>query len=193
VAFTIDIPNRRLITDALINTIQEINDAARDFEDTQDVVVLDNIAGETRDGIIATSGKDDLGAGVFGPVVLRLVNNWRMYYAPQAGPTWTDVAVVGGTLIATNEYGDKAYESSAFVNWTIPVAQAGAILNIEEITDLWTRMFGGEFYANPTTGKEVLKDAQGNAYSEADAYSDDGNTAYDGTAGIARRDPHVKP
>ena len=192
-AFSIDIPNRRLITDSTVNTIQQVNDAARDFEDTQGVVVLDNITGETRDGIIATSGKDDLGGGVFAPIILRLINNWRLYHLPQSGPTWLQVKVIGGTLIASNEYADNPVEDSAFVNWSVPVANAGAILNIVEITDLWTKMYGGEFFANPATGKEELTDALGDPYSDADIFSDDGVTPYDGTAGAARRDPHVKP
>ena len=192
-AFTIDIPNRRLITDTVTNTIQSINDAARNFSDQPDVMVLDNNVGEQRDGIISATGKDDLGGGIQAPITIVMINDWRLYHAPQSGPTWLNVKVTGGTLIAVNTYGNSPVEDSAFVNWTIPVAQSGAILNIDEITDIWTRLFGGRLYVNPGTGKEVIEDAAGATYSEADVFSDDGSTPYDGTVGVARRDDHVKP
>ncbi len=69
-------------------------------------------------------------------------------------------------------------------------------LTVEEadrLTDLWTRMFGGSLFVDPVSGKEVVKDNVGGDYSEALIYSDDGITPYDGTAGAAKRDPHVKP
>ena len=135
-AFTIDIPNRRLITDQLANTVQEVNDAARNFEDQPEVVAIDLIDPLNRDGIIATSGKDDLGVGIFGPIVLRLINGWRLYHLPQSGPTWVQVRVVGGTVIATNTFDDNPVEDSAFVNWIIPVAQTGAVLQLVELETL---------------------------------------------------------
>ena len=63
----------------------------------------------------------------------------------------------------------------------------------EQLADMWTRLFGGRLYENPVTGKEIISGSTGAAYSEADVWSDDGVTGYDGTAGIARRDGHVKP
>ena len=192
-AFTIDIPNRRLVTDSATNTIQEINDAARNFSDQPDVMVLNNNTGEQRDGIISASGKDDLGGGVLAPITIVMINDWRMYHEAQGGPTWLNVVITGGTLIASNTFSNNPIEDSAFVNWTVPVAQAGAILNLQEITDIWTRLFSGQLHTDASIGKEVIKDAVGAAYSEADIWSDDGATAYDGTAGVARRDGHVKP
>jgi hypothetical protein len=59
--------------------------------------------------------------------------------------------------------------------------------------DMWTRLFGGRLYVDPSTGKEVIRDDAGVLFSEADAWSDDGVTPYDGTVGVARRDDHVKP
>ena len=73
------------------------------------------------------------------------------------------------------------------------VSPAGQDALTDQMLDIWTRLFGGRLYVNPTTGKEVIKDSLGSAYSEADIYSDDGVTAYDGTTGVARRDEHVKP
>ena len=62
----------------------------------------------------------------------------------------------------------------------------------EQLEDMWTRLFGGRLYMDPT-GKEVITSSTGGAYSEAAIYSDDGATAYDGTSGVAKRDDHVKP
>jgi len=59
--------------------------------------------------------------------------------------------------------------------------------------DVWTRIYGGRLFEDDTTGKEKVLTAAGVPYSEADVWSDDGVTPYDGTAGIARRDGHVKP
>jgi hypothetical protein len=64
---------------------------------------------------------------------------------------------------------------------------------LQYIVDVWTRLFGGRLYVDPATGKEVIRDNLGNLFSEADVFSDDGITPYDGNLGIARRDDHVKP
>lgn len=49
-------------------------------------------------------------------------------------------------------------------------------------------------YTNPVTGKiEQYDDSNTSIEYEADIYSDDGSTAYDGTAGIERRDRFETP
>lgn len=63
----------------------------------------------------------------------------------------------------------------------------------EQLDDMWTRLFGGKLYVDPVTAKEVIRDTLDAIYSEADVWSDDGSTPYDGTVGVARRDEHVKP
>ena len=62
-----------------------------------------------------------------------------------------------------------------------------------QLRDMWIRLYGGDFYADPAAGIERILNEVGSPYSTADIYSDDGGTAYDGTAGVARRNPHVKP
>ena len=63
----------------------------------------------------------------------------------------------------------------------------------QELSDMHTRLYSGQLHVDETRGKEVIKTAAGVPFSEADVWSDDGVTRYDGTAGVARRDGHVKP
>lgn len=63
----------------------------------------------------------------------------------------------------------------------------------QELSDMHTRLYSGILHMDDQRGKEVIKTGGGAAFSEADIYSDDGDTPYDGTLGVARRDGHVKP
>lgn len=173
--FTIDIPNLRLITDG-DTTIQEINDAARDFEDQPEVIAVPLTDPENRDGIVFTSGKDDLGGGVFSPITLRMVNGWRIYHLAEPGPTWKQVNITQGTLIATNTYNDNPVEDSAFVNWTVPVANAGALLNIDDLLRLRQWMTNRQELAEGAVDNFVLYEDDGVTVAEIQAVTDkDGN------------------
>lgn len=98
--------------------------------------------------------------------------------------------VVGGVLVPTPLVTVISGNSAGLVITDISGLTAE---EAERLHDVWTRMFGGRLFIDPATGKEVILDENDAAFSEALIFSDDGVTAYDGTAGIARRDKHIKP
>jgi len=187
--FTLDIPNKRIVlaSPQTTYTLQELHDQCRDFEDRPEMMAQGHI--------VNTTGKDDLfnDGTFFSALIVRMMNDWRLYADARGGPSQTTITGTGGTLIATNTFGNDPIEDSAFVSHRVPIAHAGTILNIDQVIDIWTRLFGGRLLTDASTGKETIRDAAAALFSEADIYSDDGVTPYDGTAGIARRDPHIKP
>jgi hypothetical protein len=120
--FTLDIPNRRLITADTEILIQEIVNAARGFEDRPEMMGQPIIAS------IATSGKNDLGGGLQVGITLTLENDWRLYATPRAGPSWTEIVVRGGNLVASNSFSNNPIENTAFNNWQIRQAVSAAIV-----------------------------------------------------------------
>lgn len=109
--FTLDIPNRRIETADTDLTVQEIHDACRGFEDLPQMM--------SQAAIVAASGKSDVGGGLLGGIYLTMINDWRLYATPSAGPTWQEIIVSGGTLIALNTYSNNPIENSAFNNWQV--------------------------------------------------------------------------
>lgn len=169
--------------------IQDIYDVGRAWEDDLDNLDFPRIW----DG----DGKQGLGGGTQRPPTLTLQSPWEIRAAPGAGPTVRIFTFNGGTVISDEEASGAAdprspLQPASFVEYDRTKGQEGALLFSQEMIDMWTRLFGGQLYQDPT-GKEVIRNSTGGTYSEANTYSDDGTTPYDGTVGIARRDGHVKP
>lgn len=170
--------------------IQDIYDVGRDWEDD-----LDNLDFyKMWDG----DGKQGLGGGNTRPPTLTLQSPWEIRAYPGAGPTVRIFTFNGGTVISDEEAAGAAdprspLQPAAYVEYDRTKGQEGIMLFSQEMIDMWTRLFGGRLYVDPATGKEVIRDDAAVVYSEANVYSDDGTTAYDGTVGVARRDEHVKP
>jgi len=170
--------------------IQDIYDVGRGWED--DLANIDFYK------IWVGDGKQGLGGGNQRPPTLTLQDPWEIRATPGAGPTVRIFTFNGGTIISNEEASGDAdprspLQPAAYVEYDRTKGQEGLALFSQEMIDMWTRLFGGRLYVNPATGKEVITDSTGGAFSEADVFSDDGATAYDGTVGVARRDDHVKP
>ena len=101
--------------------------------------------------------------------------------------------VVGGVYVPSKGTGDVNLVPSNSAGLIRTDTSGLTAAEIEMLSDMWTRLYGGRLYVNPDTNKEEISTAGGAPYSDADVFSDDGTTAYDGTQGVARRDDHVKP
>jgi hypothetical protein len=170
--------------------IQDIYDVGRDWED--DIGNIDFFK------IWVGDGKQGLGGGDERPITITLQAPWVIQAGAGAGPATRIFTLNGGTIISDEESaGDpdprSPFQAVAFVQYDRTKGQEGLALFSQEMIDMWTRLFGGRLYVDPSTGKEVIRDDAGVLFSEADAWSDDGVTPYDGTVGVARRDDHVKP
>ena len=143
---------------------------------------------------ILAGGKFDYGTGDVTVISVRLLD-WKLAFAARPGPTWVECVVTGGNLSAVDDLdvGVSPIQGTDFVTVQYAQATTGALIQDDELVDIWTRLFGGKLYVDPATAKEVISDALDVVYSEADVWSDDGVTAYDGTVGVARRDDHIKP
>lgn len=142
---------------------------------------------------ILAGGKFDYGTGDITVISVRLLG-WKLAFEARPGPTWVECQVTGGNLSAVDDLGAATTPIHGTDYVTVQYAQAttGAIIQVDEVVDIWMRLFGGKLYVDPDTAKEVISDALDTIYSEASVWSDDGVTAYDGTEGVARRDDHVK-
>lgn len=137
-------------------------------------------------------------AGVTYARTIEIVNGWSLrfedtgadYTIRFVGSNNNLFDVDGGILVPTPHVSYIPTNSAGLV-----VTSKSGLLpsEMQMIVDVWTRLFGGRLYVDPALGKERIFDDLGGLFSEADVFSDDGTTAYDGTGGIARRDPHVKP
>ncbi len=170
--------------------LQDLYDAMREWE-----VELANLDVEA---LVDGSGKEGLGGGDRRPPTIVVRAHVEINATAGTGPTVRIFTFSGGTLLSDEEAAGAADPRSpldpvAFVEYDRTKGQEGILLNVDELLDIWTRLFGGRLHVDETTGKERLKTAADVLYSEADIYSDDGVTAYDGTAGVARRDEHIKP
>jgi hypothetical protein len=143
---------------------------------------------------IIGGGKFDYGTGDLTVVSIRLLD-WKLAFAARPGPSWVECQVTGGNLSAVDDVGAATAPVQGTDYVTVQYAQAttGALIQVDEVVDIWTRPFGGRLYVDDATAEEVIRDALGTVYSKAKIWSDDGTTPYDGTAGVARRDEHVKP
>lgn len=180
---------------AMVATVQ-LPDTAISIQSLYDqFVAYESRAHEmTHSRAILGGGKFDYGTGDLTVVSVRLLG-WKLAFAARSGPSWVECQVTGGNLSAVDAVNVATTPIQGTDYVTVQYAQAttGALIQADELVDIWTRLFGGRLYVDPVTAKEVISDALGTVYAEADVWSDDGATAYDGTAGIARRDDHVKP
>jgi hypothetical protein len=144
--------------------------------------------------MILAGGKFDYGTGDITVISVRLLD-WKLAFEARPGPTLVGCQVTGGNLSSVDEFDVAQWpiQETAYTSVSFAQATTGALIQVDEVVDIWTRLFGGKLYVDPVTAKEVIRDALDTIYSEALVYSDDGTTPYDGTVGVARRDEHVKP
>jgi len=103
-------------------TIQQLINGIRDWED--DHLEFGKVADAT--------GKDDLGAGRFTAITLKLVDGWRLKFEDRA--TLTACMVSGGNLLAVDEAGAPIYPIAEAANVTATIAQSTAAALIAEWT-----------------------------------------------------------
>jgi len=178
--------------------IQDLYDVARGWE-----AELPNL---DIPSIVTGSGKEGLGLGNQRPVTIVIEADVQLTAIPAT--TARIFRLDGGTIISDEEAigstdprspvlppGSGKFSSSLdhTLEYDRTKGQEGALLFSQEMLDMWTRLFGGRLYVNPATGKEVITNSAGDPFSDADVFSDDGVTPYDGTVGVARRDDHIKP
>lgn len=101
-------------------TVQELVNAIRDFEDEPINLDLKTLA--------TTTGKQDLGGGVFVGITLELINDWRVKFEDRAGPSYISCRVKNGNLIAKNAYGDNPINPSAYTQVTVESSTSSSIL-----------------------------------------------------------------
>ena len=109
-------------------TIQEIINASRDYEDSEE--------GMTTDVVANAYGKQGLGAGMAVGITLELINNWRIQFEEET--VWTTKYVLGGNLVAINDYGDDPIKPSAYVNVIISGSTSPSIVYAEGGESVWS-------------------------------------------------------
>lgn len=130
------LPDEEVIVQQLINAI-------RDWED--------ELINMEEDKIADASGKDDLGGGAYVGITLKLVNNWRIQFAPRPGPDWVNCFVKGGNLVAENDYNDDPLKSSPYVNAVIAQSTSPTLVGVD---DPWAMELPGG-YTGQQAGKIV--------------------------------------
>jgi hypothetical protein len=143
---------------------------------------------------IIGGGKFDYGTGDLTVVSIRLID-WKLAFEARPGPALVGCTVTGGNLSSVDDVGAAQWpiQETAYTSVSFAQATTGALIQADELVDIWTRLFGGRLYVDAVTAEEVIRDALGVVYSQANIWSDDGSTPYDGTLGVVRRDEHVKP
>lgn len=159
-------------------TVQDLHDDIRLFE---------HLPQNLEEGTIAVaSGKQSLGGGVTVGITLELVNNWRLAFAARPGPDTVQCSVVGGNLVATNDYDNTPIYPTAYTQVTISQSSSATITaapSDDHILYLLAslrgknRSVGSYFYWNPvsgsnsndgtTPGKAVLTFAQAQSLATA--------------------------
>jgi hypothetical protein len=135
-------------------TIQELVDAIRAYEKTDEGVVLPQIAN--------ASGKEDLGGGVLVGITLELLDNWRVQFEARPGPETIACRISGGNLVAINDYNNDPVKPSSYVFVTLTSSSSATIseLQIENLQFLieslrdQKRGYGNIWYWNPIEGSD---------------------------------------
>ena len=79
-------------------TVQELVNDIRDEEAS--------LAAMNRPKIADAEGKLALGSGLFTGITLVLVNDWRLAFEARSGPTYEQMFVSGGNLLAKDRFGE---------------------------------------------------------------------------------------
>jgi hypothetical protein len=163
--FTFDQQNKLIIPDSDQTTIfvQDVYNACREAE--SEPMFIDEL------DIVKAGGKDDLGDGAFVGITMTLLNDWRVKFADQPGPTVEPRFIRGGNTLAINSFANNPVAPSTFV--AVTIAQDSSPTLIE------TGVSG-------LTADESLKLDQMHGMTERSIYFDD--TAGAGGAGY-QQDP----
>lgn len=194
VVSTWDGANREIHLLSGVTEFHPIDDIYREYRTER----ASNEAFRVWEPFMTAEGNEPKGGGKFTSRYLLLLDGVKIIPFDEAN----EISVTGEVLTddQTTPFDTSTITNPVIINYAPPdtelVEIGGSGLTPDEqqrIDDIWTRLFGGRLYVDPDTAKEVILTAAGAPFSEADVWSDDGVTGYDGTAGVARRDGHVKP
>jgi hypothetical protein len=123
VAITFDKALKTILVEAPAASVsvQELDNAIRDYEPTQGMMDYPPIA--------LASGKEDLGGGLYVGITLELLDDWRVQFEARTGPAWTPCRISGGNLVAFNSFGDDPVKPSAFTYVTRALSTSAALLS----------------------------------------------------------------
>ena len=137
-------------------TVQDLVNQIRDYEDNLVNMDIKRIADIT--------GKDSLGGGNFTGITLKLLHDWRVRFEDRCGPTFEQMRVSGGNLIATNVYCNNPIATSSFTQVTVELSLSPSITgtNDEDLRYLVESLrgnhkaFGQSIYWSPYDGCDGL-------------------------------------
>ena len=124
----INIPNK-IATIPMPNptvTIQDLYNDLKEFESTPQ--------GISADVTCSAAGKDDLGGGEFVGITMTMINEWRLEFEPQGGPSYESRIVGGGNLVAVNAFDNNPIYPSSYTQVQIRQSQAPTILEDDDTT-----------------------------------------------------------
>jgi hypothetical protein len=137
-------------------TVQDLTNQIRDYEDNLDNMDIKKLADIT--------GKDDLGGGNSTGITLKLLNNWRVRFENRCGPTFEQMRVSGGNLIATNVYCNNPIATSSFTQVTVELSLSPSITgtndtNIKYLIESSKQKpaYGRPIYWDPYGGDDGLQ------------------------------------
>lgn len=193
--FTFDEVNKLVIVDAGVTevTCQQIYNACRNFEG--ELGNLDLLP------LVRAGGKDDLGGGRQVGITLTMINDWRLKFPDEAGPTVAIRQVTGGNFLAVNQFQNVPIDASTFVS--VIIAQDTTAVALEtgvsgltasesaqlaEIVIL-QKIMKNKFITDPTTGTLTIFDDDGSTVLlQANIFEDAAaSQAYRGR-GVERRE-----
>lgn len=137
-------------------TVQDLTNQIRDYEDNLDNMDIKKLADIT--------GKDDLGGGNSTGITLKLLNDWRIRFENRCGPTFEQMRVSGGNLIATNVYCNNPIATSSFTQVTVELSLSPSITgtndtNVKYLVESSKRKpaYGKPIYWDPYGGDDGLQ------------------------------------
>jgi hypothetical protein len=119
---TFDPINRLIIISIPITeiSIQELIDSIRDWEDEFEALSYPQVAN--------AYGKQDLGGGTKIGITLELINNWRIKFEDRLHAPWTICKILGGNIVAINDYENNPICPSNYVSVIISQSTSASIV-----------------------------------------------------------------
>lgn len=193
--FTFDEANKLVLVDAGVTevTCQQIYNACRRFEG--ELANLDILP------LVRAGGKDDLGGGRTVGITLTMINDWRVKFPDEAGPTVEIRQITGGNFLAVNQFQNVPIDASTFVSVIIAQDTSASSISVpssgltptesaqlSEIVIL-QKIMKNKFITDPTTGTLTVFDDDGTTVLlQANIYEDAAaSQAYRGR-GVERRE-----
>jgi len=160
-------------------TVQELVDQIADYLDEPQNLDIPWFA--------EFGGKVSLGGTpeVFSEVILILLDDWRVEFEARAGPTYESCVIRGGTLVASNAFGNNPISPSSFTQVQIRQSISGTLLDAEEMR----KILRNKAVTSQADGRMTIYDDDGiTPFLSGDIFEDEGGTVPYRGDGIERRE-----